>query len=1379
MAEEFLPLTQTERDNDTSWYTSVAAGIASGIIKVPEGVFSLAAELIDLGADTNLAADVDRFFDNLNPFEEVAEENALGKLTQALIQVGVPGTIGFKAANKLARNITARAIKAKRTNAFASFKNKADRAKLSSALDKAKELNQKAKYPRFAVGIMGGAAGEAFVADVEKIGTFGDMFEGGPTQLDRDEGYGREDAARRLANRLKFGAESIAFTPFVYGVGKSAKLLASRGKDLAYSDSRFARWLDKYVRAPFSPRGGLTEELFDEEKVKQALQASDQNRAKEIVDNITKEVDSFYPDAENLIGKAGKAEKTKFLTGLNEALFSGNIRKPLNKDALDDLIDQFDNLNISAESKGNLIGGINNAREEFVKLIDILDANASGTKLNKGVSDLQTLLKDRVSNWIGGTYRIFEEPRKGFFTIFNRYTPTDEAKESAIRFFREQIAKEAGDTGFDVTTSDKYFREAKVQVESLLNAVRNKGKPKALGFNDYINKTMEGRPGADFVKQVIDDTALPPKEIRELLGEVTDPRYSIYNAMTNLSSVARTTAYLSSVVARNDEIQKAGGRGFFWASEEAGEQALRSNTTGIRMVPVDDIVKELPGSGKFVNPAAGKYTTVEIAEALKNANNIASGLQGFVRGEGKEGAEAVVSWMYRNLLLFPKGVSQLAKTVFSIPTHLRNMFSAFGFAGANGTLFDPEFYTNAFKEGIETSGLLKAGAPSAKAQEAYRELLELGVVNSQVQIADLKALLTDVRLGQQVANIDTTVSPLMNTMRKIRDFAQGKYVAEDDTFKIANYVVELKRLKNYRANGRPVNRNVINLPESELNIKFNRARQNGFKGTYDEFLDDFALKTEAANIVKNTVPNYAFVGSAVRTARLLPIGNFMSFPSEMIRTTTNIVEQGLNEMRHIPAPGIRIKGSNIGSTVTEILEDGTERVVKNNAMTTGRYKTGLTRLLGMATFTTGVPVALTEGAMALYDVTQDEMDALRRFVPEWSKNSTLIPIKDEDGELRYIDFSHSNAYDIIGRPLRTVVNQIQEGDLTDEQLLTGFVNGITEASAEIMNPFIAESIWTEATADLIVRGGRTADGRQLYTEQTSAGDKAAIRFLHLGNALVPSYKQYIRLVQAATETPTKRGDILDVGPEIAGFMGLRPIKVDPLSSMGFKIANYQRGIRNARREFTGGYFGLLKGGPVEVNDIITRFAKSNNARFGVMQEMKKDINAAEVLGVGTNQLYNEFTERQISDRSFYDLRTGRFDPYFPSEDIEERFREIARDLGGVNPYVVARPILRRMQSDMRNVSLDSPLLFSTALPQFSEGGIVETSAPLNLEDYLIPDIPTPPIPTDIASANPNPQVIQTAQQQPTMTEQGLTQAEKAYLSQEEQQILLKQRGLIT
>ena len=135
---------------------------------------------------------------------------------------------------------------------------------------------------------------------------------------------------------------------------------------------------------------------------------------------------------------------------------------------------------------------------------------------------------------------------------------------------------------------------------------------------------------------------------------------------------------------------------------------------------------------------------------------------------------------------------------------------------------------------------------------------------------------------------------------------------------------------------------------------------------------------------------------------------------------------------------------------------------------------------------------------------------------------------------------------------------------------------------------------------------------RLYTEQTSAGDKAAIRFLHLGNALAPSYKQFQRLGQAAFGTPDKRGDVLNIGPELAGFMGLRPIKVDPLQSMGFKIAEYQTGIRNARREFTGGYFGILRGGRIKPNDVIQAFYNSNRARFLVQQEMNKNINAANI-----------------------------------------------------------------------------------------------------------------------------------------------------------------------
>jgi len=56
-------LVDEERDSDTSALTAATAGIVSGLIKVPEGVISLGAELIDLGFDTNTAAKVEQVFD--------------------------------------------------------------------------------------------------------------------------------------------------------------------------------------------------------------------------------------------------------------------------------------------------------------------------------------------------------------------------------------------------------------------------------------------------------------------------------------------------------------------------------------------------------------------------------------------------------------------------------------------------------------------------------------------------------------------------------------------------------------------------------------------------------------------------------------------------------------------------------------------------------------------------------------------------------------------------------------------------------------------------------------------------------------------------------------------------------------------------------------------------------------------------------------------------------------------------------------------------------------------------------------------------------------------------------------------------------------------
>ena len=102
---------------------------------------------------------------------------------------------------------------------------------------------------------------------------------------------------------------------------------------------------------------------------------------------------------------------------------------------------------------------------------------------------------------------------------------------------------------------------------------------------------------------------------------------------------------------------------------------------------------------------------------------------------------------------------------------------------------------------------------------------------------------------------------MLSKLKKVPEYLQGKYVAEDDFLENYKLFVELNRRKML------IQKQKLNIPLDEL-------------------------KKEAADIVKNTVPNYNFVGDVVRTARVLPVGNFMSFPSEMIRTTTNIGGQG-------------------------------------------------------------------------------------------------------------------------------------------------------------------------------------------------------------------------------------------------------------------------------------------------------------------------------------------------------------------------------------------------------------------------------------------------------------------------------------------------------
>jgi hypothetical protein len=524
------------------------------------------------------------------------------------------------------------------------------------------------------------------------------------------------------------------------------------------------------------------------------------------------------------------------------------------------------------------------------------------------------------------------------------------------------------------------------------------------------------------------------------------------------------------------------------------------------------------------------------------------------------------------------------------------------------------------------------------------------------------------------------------TGRKAKAFMKGAedlYTAEDDLFKIANYAVERYRLKNaYGKAG-------ISVTERQL-------------------------KEEAADIVRNTVPNYAYVSDTVRALRRLPLGTFMSFPSEILRTTTNMAQRAIKEIKN---PALR----NIG----------------------------LKRLLGLSTVLAAAPYGIQKGFQGIFGVSNEEVDALKEYLPDWSKNSTILPIRTDKGDLKYIDFSHGNAYDVAIRPIQTLLNEVQKGIEDEDVLMEGVLKGMAQAAGELASPFISEAIYTEAALDIIARGGRTREGRQLYTDQTPSGEKIKIITNHLAQAMLPfSYQQLNRLYQAAVDKPSKRGEFFELPDELLGFAGYRAIKVDPVKAMGFKIADFQRGIRESRALFTGGSESVLRGGPKTARDVIERFIEANRAKFNVEKQMAKNILAADILGADMDLIAKEFVDRGLK-KPYGRLSEAVFEPYFPSKNIQREFDEIAENIRQDNPFEDAVDVLQDMYDDFADLDLSG---------EFE----------VDINDYLPPTGFLRDLFGQALPPTPMPNIQATAQQiNPTTN---LTRTEQALLSPEEQVI---------
>ena len=195
-------------------------------------------------------------------------------------------------------------------------------------------------------------------------------------------------------------------------------------------------------------------------------------------------------------------------------------------------------------------------------------------------------------------------------------------------------------------------------------------------------------------------------------------------------------------------------------------------------------------------------------------------------------------------------------------------------------------------------------------QALYRFLLDEGVVNQSVTYRETMGLLDDITAAG--GNLDRLFNSFDNffsfgkKLKKLTKIAQEGYTAEDDIFRIFNFAGYFNQLQRNYANAETA-------------------------GTLKKAPTKLEIMREAAKRTRDTIPNYAYVSDAVKGSRRSPLGNFVAFPAEIIRTVTNTTRQALDD---------------IASGVHEAM--------------------GYRTLIGQGLTFTAVPISIYEAARALY-----------------------------------------------------------------------------------------------------------------------------------------------------------------------------------------------------------------------------------------------------------------------------------------------------------------------------------------------------------------------------------------------------------------------------
>ena len=802
---------------------------------------------------------------------------------------------------------------------------------------------------------------------------------------------------------------------------------------------------------------------------------------------------------------------------------------------------------------------------------ELREALSKALPNNQKFADFKKDLLNRGNKYMRASFDIFERPM---------FQPLTKDKEAAVDYVLKKVVrgnkdfKEAAALEFPNLSKDAALKE---QAKRIVDNILYTGRAEKMDPIAALRKIGLKFLRDDNYKFLKRGEELPDV-IQKLLGKGDNLR----------SSVAMTTAEMMSQVYTKrayDNLSKV--------LQNSG-QLVKTEAQAMKFPGYEQIHK-IPGLGVLSSDIQGLYASKELANALKST-----------RGPLDKLIEASI---YRHILQF-KVLTQMGKTVFSPQTQVRNVYSAGFFPFARGHIGGNSSVSDSFKivlEDIFPSGRIT----KEKLFDFIEKEISLGTMDENIISSELGAVLNDIKVDA-VNKLDELFEAF--TKKPLVKDATRLYAGGDSLWKIYGR----QYVKSQMTEVLPTIPKALEYA-NHMGLKIGPINpMTGAKRTLDNVLDEIS-----AHEIRNVYPTYSKVPPAIQSIRKLPLGNFVAFPAEILRTATRIMDFNLKQMAH---PNPRIRQMGLKGAISTPLAFG------------------------------GVGVGATALSQALTGTSPEQWSAYQRsFAADWDRNVNLVAFTGFDkGKAKAFNFSYFSPYDFLQKPLKSVMEKAAEQNLNPQDTDEFVLNMMLAPDGPIMEmlrPFISEQLGLEALLDvqpggilLGGRGGRTAEGVRIYSESDDVGDKVQKSFMHLMNAVEPGLVSTAqKFEKGATDDLTRGGQPVNLKDELIALLsGVRIINIDILKSMEYKTGEFNRLMRAI--DDTENIYSPENYNSRGPEVILREYNQMQLEGYRIQQDFYKMIVDAKTIGLNNFDIKKKLKEQGLGTKMINNLMNGTFTP---------------------------------------------------------------------------------------------------------------------------------------